>query len=115
MDLDAINNYILTVQLIKRDISNDLTKSDITEKWKAFSVQNPKLFDSVFTDPKCLERLETMKELFTQVKSNNINDYEASVKFGKYISKDWAAQRIKNLSFIGVILNPIIKKFRKKY
>ena len=25
------------------------------------------------------------------------------------ISKDWAAQRIKNLSFIGVILNPIIK------
>ena len=30
------------------------------------------------------------------------------------ISKDWAAQRIKNLSFIGVILNPIIKKFRKK-
>ena len=32
----------------------------------------------------------------------------------KEISADWAAQRIKNLSFIGVILNPIIKFFKKK-
>ena len=95
MDLDTINNYILTVQLIKCDISNDLTKSDITEKWKAFSVQNPKLFDSVFTDPKCLERLETMKGLFTEVKSNSINNYEASVKFGKYISKDYLPPKTK--------------------
>ena len=32
----------------------------------------------------------------------------------KDISKDWAAQRIKNLSFIGVIFNPLIKYFKKK-
>ncbi len=32
----------------------------------------------------------------------------------KEISADWAAQRIKNLSFIGVILNPITKIFKKK-
>tara|TARA_B100000959_G_C14971975_1_gene620077 strand:- start:432 stop:1871 length:1440 start_codon:yes stop_codon:yes gene_type:complete len=29
------------------------------------------------------------------------------------ISKDWAAQRIKNLSFFNVIFNPILKKFKK--
>tara|TARA_B100001094_G_scaffold273566_1_gene280022 strand:- start:1221 stop:1514 length:294 start_codon:yes stop_codon:yes gene_type:complete len=89
MDLDTVNNYILTVQLIKCDISNNLNKSEIVEKWKAFSIQNPKLFDSIFSDPKCLERLETMKKLFSEVKSNDINNYEASVKFGKYISKDY--------------------------
>ena len=32
----------------------------------------------------------------------------------KNISKDWAAQRIKNLSFINVIFNPILKKFKKR-
>ena len=32
----------------------------------------------------------------------------------KDISKDWAAQRIKNLSFINAILAPILKLFRKK-
>jgi len=32
----------------------------------------------------------------------------------KNISKDWAAQRIKNLSFFNVIFNPLIKKFTKK-
>lgn len=95
MDLDTVNNYILTVQLIKCDISNNLNKSEIVEKWKAFSIQNPKLFDSVFSDPKCLERLETMKKLFSEVKSNNINNYEASVKFGKYISKDYLPSKTK--------------------
>ena len=32
----------------------------------------------------------------------------------KDISTDWAAQRIKNLSFISVILNPFIKYFKRK-
>ena len=32
----------------------------------------------------------------------------------KNIGKDWAAQRIKNLSFINAILSPIFKIFRKK-
>ena len=32
----------------------------------------------------------------------------------KEISDDWAEQRIKNLSFVGVIINPIIKYLRKK-
>ena len=32
----------------------------------------------------------------------------------KNISKDWAAQRIKNLSFINAILGPIFKIFKKK-
>ena len=32
----------------------------------------------------------------------------------KKISKDWAAQRIKNLSFINAILSPILKIFRRK-
>lgn len=32
----------------------------------------------------------------------------------KNISKDWAAQRIKNLSFLNAIFSPIIKKFKKK-
>ena len=38
-------------------------------------------------------------------------------KFGhrlQEISDDWAEQRIKNLSFVGVIINPIIKYLRKK-
>ena len=32
----------------------------------------------------------------------------------KNISKDWAAQRIKNISFFNVFFNSIIKKIRKK-
>ena len=32
----------------------------------------------------------------------------------KNISKDWAAQRIKNLSFINAILSPIFKIFKRK-
>jgi hypothetical protein len=95
MDLTAINNYIITVQLIKRDISNNLTKPEILEKWKVFSVQNPKIFDSVFTDPKCLERLEKMKKICLELKSNHITKYEASVQFGKYISKDYLPPKSK--------------------
>ena len=95
MDLTTINNYIITVQLIKRDISNDLTKPEILEKWKAFSLQNPKIFDSVFTDHKCLERLETMKRLCLEMISNDINKYDASVQFGKYISKDYLPPKSK--------------------
>jgi hypothetical protein len=95
MDLTTINNYIITVQLIKRDISNDLTKPEIMEKWKAFSVQNPKIFDSVFTDPKCLERLQTMKDLFSKINSSDISNYDASVQFGKYISKDYLPPKTK--------------------
>tara|TARA_Y100000389_G_C17459032_1_gene520291 strand:+ start:1616 stop:1909 length:294 start_codon:yes stop_codon:yes gene_type:complete len=95
MDLTTINNYIITVQLIKRDISNDLTKPEILEKWKSFSLQSPKVFDSVFTDPKCLERLETMKRLCLEIKSNDISNYDASLQFGKYISKDYLPAKTK--------------------
>ena len=95
MDLNTINKYITTVQLIKRDISNDLTKPEILEKWKVFSLQSPKIFDAVFTDPKCLERLETMKRLCLEIKSNDISNYDASVQFGKYISKDYLPAKTK--------------------
>ena len=83
--MEAIDNNIETVKLIIKDKHNNLSLEDIKLRWANFATQQPKLFDLALSDENCLEKLNVMKLLMKQKDKGYINDYEASVKFGKYM------------------------------